>query len=276
MSRSYRIAFEIKKQLLDQALHVFRQFDSCVIAGQKKVFACGLGIMMTGSALAQDPGVRDYDMERRARQQQSGSVSTGNSGPVIKSAGVINSMADLDDSRPIQSGDTISIRVVEDRGEPLQMIVGVTGQVNAPHIGLVKAVGRTCRELGYEIKRRLELSYYNSATVIVAIDQERQDSGRPNRVIDMEFFTVYGQVIRQGKYEMPNDEDITISQAILRSGGFAQFANVRKVKLIRKTPQGAKTIIINLDRIMRKGRLEYDVYLRNNDVIIVDEKKINV
>ena len=36
---------------------------------------------------------------------------------------------------------------------------------------------------------------------------------------DIDFFTVYGQVLRQGKYELPADEDITISQAILRSGG---------------------------------------------------------
>jgi hypothetical protein len=30
-----------------------------------------------------------------------------------------------------------------------------------------------------------------------------------------------------------------------------------------------------LDQIMRHGNLEYDVFIRNNDVIIVDEKKVN-
>ena len=74
---------------------------------------------------------------------------------------------------------------------------------------------------------------------------------------------------------MPADEDVTISQAILRAGGFAQFANPNKVKLVRKTPQGNKTVIVNLDQIMRRGNLDYDIYLRNNDVIIVDEKKVN-
>lgn len=132
------------------------------------------------------------------------------------------------------------------------------------------------RELAFAIKAELEKSYYKQATVVVAIDKQRERGSRVGiGERDLEFFTVYGQVLRQGKYELPYDEDVTISQAILRAGGFAQFANPQKVKLVRKTPQGNKTIIVNLDTIMGKGNMEYDVYLRNNDVIIVDEKKIN-
>jgi protein involved in polysaccharide export with SLBB domain len=223
---------------------------------------------------AQDPGVREYEDRRQPAASSGGGVS----GPIVKSAAVINNMEVLDDSQPIESGDLISIRIVEDRREPLQLRVGATGEVNAPHIGLVKAAGRTCKALAFEVKRRLELNYYNSATVVVAIDLKRQDD--PNARVrtagyDIDFFTVYGQVIRQGKYELPADEDITISQAILRAGGFAQFAYPQKVKLVRKTPQGNKTVMIDLDQIMRRGNLEYDVYIRASDVIIVDEKKVN-
>lgn len=221
---------------------------------------------------AQDPGVREYDESRAV-------PSVSPVGEVIKSAAVLNSMDVLDDSQPINPGDLISIRIVEDRKEPIQLRVGVTGEVNAPHIGLVKAAGRTSKQLALEVKRKLELNYYNSATVIVAIDQQRADD--PNSRLrtagyDINFFTVYGQVLRQGKYELPTDEDLTISQAILRAGGLAQFAHPNKVKLVRKTPQGNKTILIDLDQIMRQGNLEFDVYIRNNDVIIVDEKKINI
>lgn len=195
----------------------------------------------------------------------------------MKSAAVLNSMEVLDDNQPIEPGDVISMRVVEDRREPLQLRVGATGEVNAPHIGLVKAAGRTCKQLAFEVKRRLELNYYNSATVIVAIDLKRIDNPNQMRLgsQDVHFFTVYGQVLRQGKYELPTDEDITISQAILRAGGLAQFANPHKVKLVRKTPQGNKTVLVNLDQIMKLGNLEYDIFVRENDVIIVDEKKVN-
>lgn len=235
---------------------------------------CILSLAATATlSLAQDPGFREID-DRRGPAP----TPAAPTGDIARSAAVINSMDVLDDSQPIEPGDVISIRIVEDRREPLQLRVGATGEVNAPHIGLVKAAGRTCKQLAYEVKRRLELNYYNSATVVVAIDLKRQDD--PNARMrysssEIDFFTIYGQVIRQGKYELPQDEDITISQAILRAGGFAQFANPTKVKLVRKTPQGNKTILVNLDNIMRKGNLEYDVYIRNNDVIIVDEKKVN-
>lgn len=232
------------------------------------LLACG-----SSSLLAQDPGVREYD-ERRG----TAAAPSAQAGDVAKSAAVLNTMDVLDDNQPIEAGDVISMRIVEDRREPLQLRVGATGEVNAPHIGLVKAAGRTCKQLGFEVKRRLELNYYNSATVIVAIDLKRQDN--PNERVrtsgyDINFFTVYGQVLRQGKYELPMDEDISISQAILRAGGFAQFANPQRVKLVRKTPQGNKTIVVDLDQIMRRGNLEYDIYIRDNDVIIVDEKKVN-
>jgi len=230
--------------------------------------------LLLGAAtlFAQDPGFRSVE-ERRT--SPAAPVPTGD---IARSAAVINDMEVLDDSQPIESGDVISIRIVEDGGEPRQLRVGATGEVYAPHIGLVKATGRTCKQFGYEVKRRLEQSYYKKATVIVAIDLKRVDD--PNsrfRTADyqIDFFTVYGQVIRQGKYELPADEDITISQAILRAGGFAQFAHPQKVKLVRKTQQGNKTILVNLDEIMRRGNLEYDIYIRSNDVIIVDEKKIN-
>jgi protein involved in polysaccharide export with SLBB domain len=227
----------------------------------------------SSSLLAQDPGVREYDERRNTAQ-----TPAAQTGDVVKSAAVLNTMEVLDDNQPIEAGDVISMRIVEDRRETLQLRVGATGEVNAPHIGLVKAAGRTCKQLAFEVKRRLELNYYNSATVIVAIDLKRQDN--PNERMrtsgyDINFFTVYGQVLRQGKYELPVDEDISISQAILRAGGFAQFANPQKVKLVRKTPQGNKTIMVDLDQIMRRGNLEYDIYIRDNDVIIVDEKKVN-
>jgi polysaccharide biosynthesis/export protein len=226
-------------------------------------------VLGSAAALAQDPGFRQVD-ERRSAPAPAPAASAP--GQIARSAAVLNSMDVLDDSQPIDPGDIISIRVVEDRREPLQVRVTATGEIQAPHIGLIRAAGRTCRELAFAVKRELEKSYYNVATVVVAIDQK----GRERTVgYDISFFTIYGQVLRQGKYELPADEDVTISQAILRAGGFAQFANPQKVKLVRKTPQGNKTVMVDLDQIMRRGNLEYDIYVRENDVIIVDEKKVN-
>jgi protein involved in polysaccharide export with SLBB domain len=90
--------------------------------------------------------------------------------------------------------------------------------------------------------------------------------------------TVYGQVGQQGKLLMPQTGVMTISEAILQSGGFAQFAEKKKVKILRRIGRGPSdllTIFVNVDAIMRKGRLEYDIPVRPNDVIIVGEKILN-
>jgi len=223
------------------------------------------------SSLAQDPGFQAPTTSGRST-----SNNTTSSGPTSMSAGVLNSMDVLDNTRAIRPGDVLSLRVIEDRKDPFQVTVGVTGEIQAPYVGLIRAGGKTSRQVADALKAELERSYFKTATVIVAIDRTREE-GRGNLYSqDMEFFTIFGQVIRQGKYELPVDEDITISQAILRAGGFAQFANPKKVKLVRQIPDGGnKTVLVNCDDIMRKGNLNKDIYIRNGDVVIVDEKTVN-
>lgn len=234
----------------------------------KTFLSTGLVLFVTFVGVrAQDPGFRVPESSRNARQ------STGQSGNVNAGAAVLTSMDVLDNNRPISVGDTISIRILEDRQQPLQQIVAVTGEVQAPYVGLVGARGKTCRELAYTIKRELEKNFFKSATVVIAIDKinERDMINE----IELDFYVVFGFVLRQGKYDLPTNEDVTISQAILRAGGFAQFANKKEVKIVRKTPQGNKNILVNVDAIMQQGDLDRDIYLRKDDVIIVKELNIN-
>ena len=84
-----------------------------------------------------------------------------------------------------------------------------------------------------------------------------------------------GEVARQGALPLSLDGDMTLAKAILGSGGFAQFANDSKVKILRKAPDGTKqTLIIDVGRILKTGAFEDDVPLENGDVIIVPEKML--
>lgn len=235
-----------------------------------KIFFILFGAVLSASTYAQDPGFRAP--EAGNRQPVAASVAAP-SGP---QAAMLTNMDSLDNTRPIQPGYIISIRIVEDRKDAVQNKVAVTGEVNVPYIGLVKAAGRSCRELAYSIKRDLEKSYFINATVLIAIDVIPPEDERVMRGMEeLESYTMFGFVMKQGKYDLPKHEDLTISQAILRAGGFAQFADVKHVKIVRSTKQGDKRIMVNVDDIMRKGLLQNDIFLRRNDVIIVPEKKIN-
>ena len=220
---------------------------------------------------AQDAGFKIPDQSSRSSRQG----AAASAGPVNAGAAVLSSMDVLDSNQLISSGDLISIRILEDRKEALQQQVAVTGEVQAPYVGLVTAKGKTCRDLAFTIKRELEKNFFQHATVVIAIDKVNPEDAIKTREEDMDFYVMFGIVAKQGKYDLPKNEDISISQAILRAGGFAQFAHKEKVKIIRKTPQGNKTILVNVDSIMRQGDLEKDVFIRKDDVIIVEEKTVN-
>ena len=177
------------------------------------------------------------------------------------------SMDVLDDKRLLQIGDRLSMRVVEDRKPPVSLIVTDSGEVEVPLIGRVEAKGRSCKQLAYAIKAPLEREYYYRATVIVGLDFQTLKS--PGRVY------VTGQVRNQGPLAIPPDETFTVSRAIIRAGGFADFANKRRVKLVRKNGDKTETIIVDLELVIKKGQTDKDPVVEPDDTIIVPERLIN-
>jgi polysaccharide export outer membrane protein len=177
-----------------------------------------------------------------------------------------NSMAVLDDKKRLGPNDFVSFRVVEDRDNDSQRLrVNDNGELEVPYIGLVAAQGRTCKDLAYTIKGLLEKEYYYHATVILAVDRVSEKSrGR---------IYVYGSVKAQGPQEIPPDENYTVSKAIIRAGGFGDFANKRKVKVTRKN---GKEFNVDLKRVIEEGHTDEDIVLVPDDQIYVPQRLINM
>ncbi|MFZ1218451.1 MAG: polysaccharide biosynthesis/export family protein [Chthoniobacterales bacterium] len=177
-----------------------------------------------------------------------------------------NSMTVLDDKKRLGSNDYVSFRVVEDRDNESQHLrVNDNGELEVPYIGLVPAAGKSCKELAYNVKAALEREYYYHATVIIAVDRVSEKSRGK--------IYVYGSVKGQGPQEIPPDETYTVSKAIIRAGGFGDFANKRKVKLTRKSGQD---VVVDLKRIIEEGHTEEDVVLQPDDQIYVPQRLINM
>jgi protein involved in polysaccharide export with SLBB domain len=83
---------------------------------------------------------------------------------------------------------------------------------------------------------------------------------------------VYGAVKGQGPQEIPTDETYTVSKAIIRSGGFGDFADKRKVKVTRKNGQD---VVVDLKRVIEQGHTEDDVVLQPDDQIYVPQRLVN-
>lgn len=80
-----------------------------------------------------------------------------------------------------------------------------------------------------------------------------------------------GNVLRQGSFPLKQGEKISAYAAILQNGGFARFADQRKVHVLRALPDGTKAKLpVDISAI--KGGQRPDVQLQSNDIVVVPEK----
>jgi protein involved in polysaccharide export with SLBB domain len=170
-----------------------------------------------------------------------------------------------DDKYKLRPGDKVSLQILEDRDLPKGLIVADSGELDAPYVGRVIAKDKTCKQLALDLKQQLEKEFYYRATVIIALDAANKLLGR---------VYVWGQVRNQGPIDIALNENLTAGKAILRSGGFADFANKKRVKLIRATGD-KKNIELNMVEILEQGKTDQDLVLQPDDSIIVPSRLIN-
>jgi protein involved in polysaccharide export with SLBB domain len=175
-----------------------------------------------------------------------------------------------DDKYRLRAGDKVSLQIIEDREPAKSLTVADSGELDVPYIGRIMASGKTSRELAQELKGALEKEYYYRATVVLALDVANKYLGR---------VYVWGQVRNQGPIEVSVNENLTVGKAILRAGGFSDFANKKKVKVVRggsgPDAAGKSTFEINLVEILEEGKTEKDILLQPDDFIIVPSRLIN-
>ena len=181
-------------------------------------------------------------------------------------------MAALDDTKKLGPGDIVTYRVLEDQDETKALVISDTGDLDAPYLGFVQAVKKTPKQLAFDIKARLEKQSYRRATVIINLQEINK-----KRILGKIY--VSGQVRQSGSQEIPDDEVFTVSKAILKAGGFSDFADKRKVRLIRAGIQGGtpgeNTRVINIEDIWEKGKTANDVPVQADDIIFVPKKTVN-
>lgn len=192
---------------------------------------------------------------------------TANSGTNSATVTGTNSMEGLDDIYKLAIGDQLSFRIVEEKADVRQLEVTDSGELEIPYLGRVPAEGKTCKVLAGELKRGLEKEYYHHATVILAVNSMTKSRGK---------IYLTGPVRAPGPQEIPSDEVLTLSKAILRAGGFGDFADTRKVKVTRKSRPGTpeQTFTVNVGLILEKGRDDLDMPLEPGDMIYIPERTI--
>lgn len=173
----------------------------------------------------------------------------------------------LDDKTKLNVGDQILFRIPEDRDPSKTLQVLDSGEINFPYIGRVKAAGKTPRQLALELKPLFEKDYYHQATVLITLDTQAKFKGS---------IFVSGEVGRPGTLQMPGDRRFMASEAIIAAGGFKDFADQRKVRVIRKSEAGqSRELIVDVKAVLDEGKLDKDLELQAEDRVIVRAKLVN-
>jgi len=130
------------------------------------------------------------------------------------------------------------------------------GIITMPLVGEVKAMGKTPRELGTEIGKILADKYLRSTPqVMVRVD-----------MVKSRYYSIQGGVNRPG--QNPLLVPTTIMQALVNAGGFHEFANTKKINLLR---DGKVFVVFNYNDAIKGKHPENNVYLKHGDLIIVKE-----
>lgn len=177
-------------------------------------------------------------------------------------------MDTLDDKYHLAIGDRLSFHIQEDEEDPKELTVADSGELEVPYIGRFPAENKTCKQLARELKKALEREYYYQATVILAVDSMTKSRGKVYLV---------GPVRVPGAQDIPSDEVLTLSKAIMRAGGFSDFADRHNVKVTRKAGPGAadtKTFVVDVALILEKGKIDRDLPLEPGDLVLIPERLI--
>lgn len=162
----------------------------------------------------------------------------------------------------LKAGDPVNIELkvpAEDAANVSTLYtVSGSGTVKMPYLDReVQAAGLTTTELA----RRIELAYraaeiYTNPTINVVLNDPSKQA--PHVV------TVGGEV-KTGGAQVPLRENMRLFTAIMSAGGFTEFADVKKVKLIRNN----RATIYNMRKIDEAG--SNNPILMDGDTIVVPQ-----
>jgi polysaccharide export outer membrane protein len=155
--------------------------------------------------------------------------------------------------------DILDISVFQEPDLKSVLRVSNEGTITFPLIGAVPVQGLSTQLASREIEHRLAPGYLVNPQVSVTV---------------MEFnkrkFTVLGEVQKPGAYDMPDQQDVTVLQAIGMAGGYTRLANPKRVVVMRKSGGSQQVFQLNA-RSMANGGAESAFRVDPGDVITIGE-----
>lgn len=147
--------------------------------------------------------------------------------------------------------DVIAVQVWKEPEISRRVAVRPDGKISLPLVQDVQAAGLTPAQLTATLTEALKV-HLTDPEVVVLVEQ-----------IHSKKFHVLGEVARPGSYPLLGPT--TILQALTAAGGFREFANTRKIQLLR----GNRRYSFDYSAVLKGRKLEQNVPLEPGDTLVV-------
>ncbi len=159
------------------------------------------------------------------------------------------------DPYQIGSDDELEIVVWNEPQLSGKVIVASDGTIAMPLIGRIPAAGQTPDALKADLEKRYA-RYVHTANVTVRVSDPASH-----------VFYVIGEVNKPGAYRLHSGE--VLSQALAEAGGFGEFADPSKIRILRHKETETVMLTVNYNVVRSGGDLSADVLVEPGDTVSV-------
>lgn len=154
----------------------------------------------------------------------------------------------------IGAEDTLHVAVWKEPDLTATLPVRADGKISLPLLNDVQAAGLTPMQLADSITEKLK-KYVTDPRVTVVVT-----------AMNSQRIYVLGEVMRTGP--MPLSPNMTVLQA-LSTAGFSQFANTKKIYVLREVNGNQQKIPVNYKEIIKGEHMDQNIMLRPGDTVVV-------
>jgi polysaccharide export outer membrane protein len=213
-------------------------------------FSRGLAVFCALLASGLVPSVPRSAFARQAggsQQGQDDKPSTPAPAPNISSPGAAV------DTKTFKVGPQDVLKIIVWREQDFTGLYTVhsDGRITLPLVGDIQAGGLTADEI-----------QKNVTTALAKLIQKPNVTVTVQQVLSQKYF-MDGEVVRPGEYQL--SAPTTILEAISIAGGLREFANKKKIYILR----GDQRLRFNYKDVIKGKNLDQNVYLQSGDHIVV-------
>jgi protein involved in polysaccharide export with SLBB domain len=169
----------------------------------------------------------------------------------------------------ILPGDNLEVFVVEDQSFNGRYQVRRGGYIILPSVGRIAVAGKTLQGAETEVRRALETTQLQKATVMVEkVEGSDVESGP--------VIFLAGEFKSPRPFKIPTGTKATVVSVILSCGGVTDEADLSRVKIMRVVANKSVVEEENVEKILEGNGLTSDLTLSDGDVLMVPAGSANL